>query len=98
MSDRLKNFLTDFVAGQEAVRRATAWIERTPDDKVPGRAIYRITGHTKAAVQGAISDRMAMAERHPNGGYAQFLTIWLNPDGLYEARGEVVLFAAECAA
>lgn len=94
MPKTLTDVLGAYVRGQEAVRNATAWVQATLDEQVPGRTIYRITGHAKAAVQAAIDNRCRLTEDHEHGGLANFIGPYRSKDG-YEARGEVVLFQPE---
>lgn len=95
MTDALKDFLTDFVRGQEAVRRATVAVERERHPTIAGLFKDTLTGHSREAVQGIIDERTRLVEEHPQGGFAQFLTPYKLPDGRWRSTGEVMLYPAQ---
>lgn len=93
IGDALQNILV----GQEAVRKATTWVEWEDDPSTPGRRAYRISGLSKAAVQGAI-DRLCQ-QVEDAGGFANFIGPHPIEDGTkFGAIGEVVQTAAAEAA
>ena len=98
MADALKELLSEFISGQEAVRRATVRCEHEGHPSIPGLTKWRFTGQMREAVQGAIDARTREVDEHPHGGFAQFSTPARNRDGAYESRGEVMLYPAEAVA
>lgn len=101
MSDYLKNFhsvLQGLIDGQAAVQRAMVMVERAPSTIVPGLSAYRLEGQTREAVLACIDARMHEAEDAPGGGWAQFLHPWLDTDGKWKSRGEVMRYPAEAGA
>lgn len=90
-SDPISDLLNSLRRGQEAVRRSTVSVRAVRDQNVPGRRIYRLTGLDKRAVQQAIDARMREAEDAEFGGSATFENPWLQKDGIWCSRGEVVI-------
>ena len=94
-NDPIADLLNNLRRGQEAVRKATVSVRAVRDPHVPGRRIYRLTGLDKRAVQHAIDVRMREAEDAPLGGMATFENPWLQRDGIWCSRGEVVIAQPE---
>jgi hypothetical protein len=90
MSDRTSEILNSLLKGQEAVRKATTFVEWEKDDNRPGRTKYRIHG-PRQGIQQAIDRLMATTE--DLGGFVNFIGPYRKGDA-YEAVGEVIETAA----
>jgi hypothetical protein len=92
----LDGFLKDVLVGQESVRKLATFVEWEDDPSQPGRRAYRISGASKAAVQGVI-DRLTRGVEDA-GGWANFIGPHPIEDGSkFGALGEV-METAEAAA
>jgi hypothetical protein len=93
MQHPVADALNEMLRGQESARRGTVTVEAFTDPNDRYRRVYRLTGHSKAAVQEAITARMTEAEGALFGGAATFDSPFLRRDGMWCSTGEVVLFA-----
>lgn len=78
--------LHSILAGQEAVRKATTWVEWEKDPEIEGRTKYRIHG-PREGVQQAVNRLVDKVGEE--GGFANFVGPYRRGDE-YLAVGEVV--------
>jgi hypothetical protein len=88
VSGRLSDMASALRDGHLAVRKATAEVSFEDDPNVLGRRAYRITGHSKGAVQAAVTCRMQALDFAD--GFGHFVGPYRDGDG-FMAVGEIII-------
>lgn len=85
----LDGFLKSLLDGQAVAAKSRVQVEFKREGDVRH---YEFSSLDKKSLEASVQQRMDEAEHAEHGGFAQFLTPWKTPDGVWHTRGEVVIF------